>query len=131
MGETPRVGKAEADIRAALNPQGFALTGQIEAFTFECCYVGERAVLIAVVEILLSRYTEFVARRYRFRFRYQHQSLGFVVGQRPEQNCVNHAEHSGVGADTQSQREDCDQGEARRFPQLPHPVTKILHDPTH
>ncbi len=47
----------------------------------------------------------------------EHQPLRLRVGQRPQQDGVDHAEDRGVGADPERERRDRDEREARRLPE--------------
>ena len=48
-----------------------------------------------------------------------HQSIGLVIGQRPQEHGVDDAEERDVGADAEREAENGDEGEARRLEQLP------------
>jgi hypothetical protein len=52
----------------------------------------------------------------------------FGIRQRPEQDGIDHAEDSGVGPDTERQREHRHRGEARILPQHPHAETNVLNE---
>ena len=54
------------------------------------------------------------------------QPIGVTVGQRPQQQGVDHGEDRGVGANPERQRQDGDDGEGRRFPQHPDGVADVL-----
>jgi hypothetical protein len=59
--------------------------------------------------------------------RLHHDDLGSMRHrQRPQQEGVRQAEHGGVGADSQSQRNDGYKGEARALPQGAQSVTKVV-----
>ena len=55
-----------------------------------------------------------------------HQLAGFGIGQRPEQDGIDHAEDGGVRADAQREREHGDRGEAGILQQQTEGVAKIV-----
>ena len=52
--------------------------------------------------------------------------LGVREWQRPQQNCIHHAEDRGICADTQSQNQHCDDRKAAISPQCAKRIPKIL-----
>ena len=55
-----------------------------------------------------------------------HEPVGLRVRQRPQQHRVDDAEHRGIGADAERQRDDRDGGESRRLPEVPRTEGQIL-----
>ena len=51
--------------------------------------------------------------------RESHQSIGLVIGQRPQEHGVDDAEERDVGADPEREAENGDEGEPWRLEQLP------------
>jgi hypothetical protein len=48
-----------------------------------------------------------------------------------KQHLIDHAEHRSVGADSQGQRDDCDQGEPGALSELAHCIAEILKQSGH
>ena len=55
-----------------------------------------------------------------------HDPIRFRIGQRLEQDRVDHAENRGVRADPERERENGDEGEAGRLQQLPDGISDLL-----
>ena len=85
----------------------------------------EDLVALLPVDVVARRDEE---RRRRARLLDRHQSVGLGVGQRPEQHRVDEAEDRRVRADSDPQREDDDQAEARVPPEAPQGVLHVADD---
>src|SRR5882724_12860667 len=64
-------------------------------------------------------------------FGHQHQAGGISKSERAKQNGVHHGEDGGVRADAESQRQNCNGGEARTLRHQTECVAKILQQSGH
>ncbi len=55
------------------------------------------------------------------------QAIGILVGERPEEDAVDHAKDGAVRADAEGEREHGDGGERRRTPKHAQAIAQILH----
>src|SRR6185295_6541296 len=60
-----------------------------------------------------------------------HKPFRVRVGQRSQQDCVDDAEDRRVGADSEGQCDDCDQGEPGTLYEQPDPKAKVLEEFVH
>src|ERR1022692_3089460 len=64
-------------------------------------------------------------------FPYHHYPVRFGDGQRLEKHRIDHRENSGIGADSQGQRQDGDRAKTRIPQQGPEAIAKILPEELH
>ena len=64
---------------------------------------------------------------FRLRLCHDHESVGLRIRERSQQDRVDHAEDGGVRADAESEGENGDEGEARRFAQLAKREAKVIY----
>ncbi len=60
-----------------------------------------------------------------------HQAIGLGIGQRIEQHPVDHGKDGGVRADSYRQRQNSDDGKARRLHHLPGGILQVLEQGPH
>ena len=77
------------------------------------------------IEIIRRRNGELRKLR-QLRFADHHDPVGIGIIERPEQHRVDDGENRGAGADTEREREDGDDGEARRFEELTKGVAEVV-----
>ena len=65
-------------------------------------------------------------RKSRIALPHHHQTIGLREGQRREEHTFYHTENCGVCADAECEGENCDDGEAGRFAQLPQSEANVL-----
>ena len=110
-------------LRRSASPPAFA--GQDEVRP-RCSPTSDSNTRVLVAHVLEVRDGEAHLRHLLGPFGQEHQPVGLVVGQRAQQDRVDHAEDRGVGADAQGQGQDGHGGESGTPRQHPSPVTDVL-----
>jgi hypothetical protein len=108
-----------------VDPLRFRPARQVELVTAESCQRNEGMVLALEMNDIGGANGNGIRRKLGNTFLNQNEAVGRTIGQRAQNDRVDHAENGGGRADAEGEREDADGAETGIFVQLSDPAAEI------